>query len=341
MVRDPNTASSKKTSNGIIAIVGIVVLVSLVANGILGLSRLFPPIIPLWGIAVIIGSLYLLAYQERVPDLSSIIKKAIILDTYTAGRPVLPNTVYAITDTITTDAPINDAPDHRGGDYVVLEQIVEELQREQDPASSNDNSMRTVWKEIARRQVFADTVNIGTYTFTPTNELLTYMPYKDLAPDPVLEEREKVDVDKYYLYSKGPLLFRLGYIGQAPGDKRISYRAVESNQTATLVGVPAANTFNAFVSATGHTIHFLFAGTLDDAVNAMRSEFDKARRNTRIVVTLAQFIGWNVLFSLIDIGTRLSWGENAIYVNLAVGVIFAIASVIIVSLLYDPSKPAS
>jgi hypothetical protein len=84
MVRDPNTASSKTTSNGIIAIVGIVgivVLVSLVANGILGLSRLFPPIIPLWGIAVIIGSLYLLAYQERMPDMSTLIKKASHLDT--------------------------------------------------------------------------------------------------------------------------------------------------------------------------------------------------------------------------------------------------------------------
>jgi hypothetical protein len=120
------------------------------------------------------------------------------------------NTLYAITDTITTDAPINDATDHRGGN-----------------------------KEISHRQMFADTVHIGTYTITPTSKRLTYMTYKDLAPDPVLEEREKVDVDKYYLYSKGPLLFRLGYIGQAPGDKRISYRAVESNQTATLVGVPA------------------------------------------------------------------------------------------------------
>jgi hypothetical protein len=167
------------------------------------------------------------------------------------------------------------------------------------------------------------------------------MTYKDLAPDPVLEEREKVDIDKYYLYTKSPILFKLGYIGQAPVDKRISYRAVESNHTATLVGVPSGNTFNEFVSATGQVIHYLFAGTLDDAVRMMRSEFDKARRNTRIIIAIAQLIGWSVLFTQIDIGTRLSWGENAIYVNLAVGVIFAIASVIIVSLLYDPSKPAS
>jgi hypothetical protein len=85
----------------------------------------------------------------------------------------------------------------------------------------------------------------------------------------------------------------------------------------------------------------LFAGILDDAVNAMRSELDKAQRNTRITDTIAQFIGWSVLFTLIDIGTHLSWGDNTLYVNTAVGVIFAIASVIIVSLLYDPSKPAS
>lgn len=74
---------------------------------------------------------------------------------------------------------------------------MEELQREQD--ATDNNNMRTIWKEVARSQVFADTVYIGTYTVTPTNDLLTYMPYKDLTPDPVLEEREKVKVDKQYI----------------------------------------------------------------------------------------------------------------------------------------------
>jgi len=338
MALDPNTASSNSTSRGIIMIVGFVMLVSIIANEILGIGRLFPPLVGLWGIIVIAGSLYMLAYQERVPDLSTIIKKATLLDTYTAGRPLLPNTVYAITDTITTDAPINDAPDHRGGDYVALERIVEELYRENDTSSSH-SQLR--WKELAREVIVADRVRIGKYTITPTKELLSTMPYIDLTADPVLEEREGVDVDKKYIYSKGPLLFRLGQFGNAPGDKRISYRAIASNQTVTLVGVPAENTFNEFVSATGQVIHCLFAGTLNDAVNMMRSEFDKARRNTRIVIMIAQVIGWSVLFNQIDIGTRLSWGEHALYVNLGVGAIFAIASVIIVSLLYDPIKPAN
>lgn len=95
------------------------------------------------------------------------------------------------------------------------------------------------------------------------------------------------------------------------------------------------------MSATGQVIHFVFAGTLDDAVRVMRSEFDKARRNTRIAITIAQVIGWSVLFDVIDIGTQLSRGENALYVNLGIGAIFAIASVIIVSLLYDPIKLVS
>lgn len=339
MALDPNTASSKSTSQGIIIIVVGVMMISIIANALLGISRLFPPLVELWGIIVVGGSLYMLAYQERVPDLSTLVKKAILLDTYTAGRPILPNTVYAITDTITTDAPINDAPDHRGGDYVALERIVEELQREQD--TTNNNNVRTVWKEVARELIVADRVHIGKYTITPTKELLSTMPYIDLPADPVLEEREAVDVDKKYIYFKGPLLFRLGHFGDAPGDRRIWYRAIASNQTATLVGVPAENTFNEFVSATGQVIHSLFAGTLDDAVRVMRSEFDKARRNTRIVIMITQLIGWSVLFTQFDIGTRLSWGENALYVNLGVGAIFAIASVIIVSLLYDPIKPAN
>lgn len=338
MALDPNTASSKSTSQGIMMIVGFLIIVSIIANELLGISRLFPPLVGLWGIIVIVGSLYMLAYQERVPDISTLIKKAIVLDTYTAGRPILPNTVYAITDTITTDAPINDAPDHRGGNYVALERIVEELYRENDTSSSH-SQLR--WKELAREVIVADRVRIGKYTFTPTKELLSTMPYIDLPADPVLEEREGVEVDKKYIYSKGPLLFRLGQFGIAPGDKRISYRAVESHQKATLVGIPADNTFKEFVSSTGQVIHCLFAGTLDDAVNVMRSDFDNARRNTRIVIMIAQIIGWSVLCNQIDIGSRLSWGANALYVNIGIGAIFAIASVIIVSLLYDPIKPAN
>lgn len=337
MEQPPHIASSTRTATNIMVITGLILVVSLVGNAILGISVQFPMLVPLWCVLVIGGSLYLLAYQEQVPDVSHVIQRATVIDKYTAGRPVLPNTLYAITDTIMTDAPINDAPDHRGGNYVVLERIVEELYREND--SSNDH-MRTVWKELARQSTFADPVRIGTYTFTPTTELLSTMPYQDLAADPVLEEREAVEVDKKYIYSRGPLLFRLGHFGIAPGDKRISYRAVASNQQATLIGVPAGTTFTPFVSPTGLTLHQLFAGTLSDAVNTMRGKFVKARRQTRLVVTVAQLIAWCVLCSMIDIGTQLAWGENALYVNLAVGAIGAIASVIIVSVLYDPAKSA-
>lgn len=337
MEQSPQVASSTGTAKNILMIAGAVLLVSIVGNAILGISELFPMLVPLWCIGMIGGSLYLLAYQEQVPDVSHMIARATVIDTYTASRPVLPNTLYAITDTLTTDAPINDAPDHQGGNYVVLERIVEELYREND---SSSNHSRTVWKELAREPIFADPVRVGTYTFTPTTELLSTMPYQDLAADPVLEEREAVEVDRKYIYSRGPLLFRIGQFGIAPGDKRISYRAVASNQRATLIGVPAGNTFAPFVSATGLTLYQLFAGTLNDAVNTMRSDYVKSRRQTRIVVAVVQLIAWCILCSMIDIGTRLAWGDSALYVNLAVGAIGAIASVIIVSVLYDPVKTA-
>ena len=102
----------------------------------------------------------------------------------------------------------------------------------------------------------------------------------------------------------------------------------------------AGNTFTAFVSATGLTLYQLFAGTLSDAVNTMRHEYIKSRRQTRIVISIVQLIAWCVLFAMIDVGTRLAWGERALYVNLTIGVICAIASVIIVSVLYDPAKSA-
>ena len=335
MVQPPHIASSTRTATNIMVITGLILVVSLVGNAILGISVQFPMLIPLWCVLVIGGSLYLLAYQEQVPDVSHVIQRATVIDRYTAGQAVLPNTLYAITDIITTDAPINDAPDHRGGNYVVIERIVEEFTREND---ASNNHTHTVWKEIARTPLFADRVRIGAYTFTPTTELFSTMPYQDLAADPVLEERDATDVDKRYLYIKGPLIFRIGHFGTAPGDRRISYRAIPSDQRATLVGVPTGDTFAAFVSPTGLTLHQIFAGTLNDAVNTMRHEFVKARRQTRLVVTVAQLIAWCVLCSMIDIGTRLAWDENALYVNLAVGAIGAIASVIIVSVLYDPIK---
>jgi len=64
------------------AFVGIVMIVSIITNEILGISCLFPPIIPLGGI----DSLYMLAYRERTPDLPHLIPKAMLLDIYTANR---------------------------------------------------------------------------------------------------------------------------------------------------------------------------------------------------------------------------------------------------------------
>ena len=314
---------------------GLVMVVSLVGNEFFGISNAFLMIVPLWCLLMIGGSLYLLAYQEHVADVSHIIQGATIIDTYTKCLPILPNTVYAITDTITTDALINDAPDHRGGNYVVLERIVEELYREND---SSNNHSHTVWKELARQPIFADTVRIGHVTFTPTTELLSTIPYQDLAADPVLEERETVEVDKRYIYSRGPILFRLGQFGIAPGDKCISYRGVATNQRATLIDVPDGNAFTAFISPSGLTLHRLLTGTRSDAINTMRHEFVKARRQTRIVMTIVQMIVWYILCAVIDVGTRLSWGENAFYVNLAVSIICAIACVIVVSVRYDPIK---
>ena len=86
MVQPPHIASSTRTATNIMVITGLILVVSLVGNAILGISVQFPMLIPLWCVLVIGGSLYLLAYQEHVADVSHIIQGATIVDTYTKSH---------------------------------------------------------------------------------------------------------------------------------------------------------------------------------------------------------------------------------------------------------------
>lgn len=317
----------------ILVYAGMVVLVSVVVNVMFGISDAMPMLIPIWGIAVAGTFLYFLAQQERIPDLSGLASRAVLIDAHTTSTIIQPDTVYAVSGTVTSDTPLADLPYHKGGDYLALERFMEVFRRQE---GSDEDTLS--WDDANRQTVYVAQARIGSFTFTPDSETMSMITLKPIAPDPAMDRLIDAEVrDKYvYRYESG---VRLGKWSSVVGDERFSYKAVPSNVPATLIGVPQGNTFVPYVSANGMVIHNLFLGSLQDAVATLRGNYTKAQRNTRIAVAVIEMLAWTVLLGGLNVGAMLGLNNNeATFIHLLLGIVCGVLSVVIVSMAINPRK---
>ena len=317
----------------IIVYAGIVVLISVVANIIFGISDSLPVLVPIWGIAVAGVFLYLLAQQERVPDLSVLANQAIAIDEHATDTVANPDTVYAVSGTVTSDTLLADLPYHKGGDYLLLERYTEEFRRQE---GTDEDTLS--WEDAGQQVVYAANARIGSFSFTPDNETMSAIPPTPIAPNPAMERLIDSEVRDKYLYRYEPGV-RLGNWTSVVGDERFSYKGVPSNVFATLMGVPQGDTFVPYVSANGMVLHNLFLGSLTDAVVTLRGNYTKAQRRTRIAVAIIEILAWTVLLAGLNVGAMLGVGsDEATFIHLLLGIVAGVLSVVMVSMVVNPRK---
>ena len=315
----------------ILVYAGMVVLVSVVANAMFGISDSIPILVPLWGIAVAGTFLYFLAQHERIPDVSTLASRAVLIDAHATTTTTQPDTVYAVSGTVTSDTPLADLPYHKGGDYLALERFIEEFRRQE---GTDEDTLS--WEDANRQTVYVAHARIGSFTFTPNSETMSMMPLNHIPPDPDLDRLIDAEVHDKYLYRYEPGM-RLGKWTSVVGDERFSYKAVPSNVLATLMGVPQGNTFVPYVSANGMVLHNLCLGSLQDAVATLRGNYTKAQRNTRIAVAIVEIIAWTVLLGGLNVGAMLGLGsDESTFTHLALGIVCGIVSVVIVGKVINP-----
>lgn len=317
----------------ILVYAGMVVLVSVVANAMFGISESLPILVPMWGIAVAGTFLYFLAQHERIPDMSGLASRAVLIDAHATNTTVQPETVYAVSSTVTSDTPLADLPYHNGGDYLALERFMEEFRRQE---GTDEDTLS--WEDANRQTVYVAHARIGSFTFTPDSETMSMVPLTPIPPDPAMDRLIDAEVNDKYLYRYAPGM-RLGKWTSVVGDERFSYKAVPSNVPATLIGVPQGNTFVPYVSANGMVLHNLFLGSLQDAVATLRGSYTTAQRRTRIAVAVVEIIAWTVLLGGLNVGAMLGLGsDESAFIHLALGIMCGIASVVIVGKFFNPRK---
>lgn len=313
----------------ILTYAGMIILVSWVANSMLGIRASWPMIVPLWGISVAGFFLYLLARYERIPDSSRLASHAVPL-TAPFTMPTTPSRPAALSGTVTSGALISDIPYHQGGNFLALTRITEVLRREQHTQRD-----RLEWHEESQHTVYASQAQIGELTFTPDESVLVGMPRHRIAPSPIAAQLSEATSDERYLYIPGQAGARLGVGTLVRGDRRIAHYAVPSNVPATLFGVPEHGEMVPFVAADGQVIHSLWAGSLPEALATLRTQEATARRNTRLVVGVMEIIAWTVLCADFKVGTLVEWGA---YTAVVLGSIIGIASVVLVSTVVNPRQ---
>lgn len=330
----PRAHTAQQEYRRILTYAGMVMLVSFVANAVLGISETQPVFVPVWGAGVAGAFWYLLARHERIPDLSRIASTAVPLTNTDHPTEIAPGIAYAVSGTVTSTAHIHDEPYHRGGDYLALTRITEVLRREE-----RTNRDRLVWHEVHRHTVYAPEAHIGNVAFTPDENLLASMPTRRITPNPIMEQLPGCSVDATHLYEHGQSGARLSPNTIVSGDRRITHDAVPSDMPATLFGVPDGTRFAPFVAADGHILYTLWAGSLSEAITAMRRNHTSARRATRLVVAVVEIIAWTVLCAYFNIGDMVGLSSRGgAFTPVVLGGVVGISSVMLISILVNPRR---
>ena len=332
----PRAHTSQQEYRRILTYAGMVMLVSLVANAVLGISESQPMLVPIWGAGVAGAFWYLLARHERIPDLSRLASTAVPLTATDRSVEITPGILYAISGTVTSDTPIHDAPYHRGGAYLALTRVTDVLRREE-----RSNRDRLVWHEAHRHTVYAPVAQIGGYEFPPNEQVLAGMPTRRIAPNPVMDQLSGSTVDDVHLYEQGQAGARLSPNTIVRGDRRITHYAVPGTMPATLFGVPDGGTIVPFVAADGQILHNLWAGALPEVLATMRKDHAHARRATRLVVAIVEIIAWTVLCTYFHIGELVGVSTRwEAFTPVLLGSVIGISSVILISILVNPRRIA-
>ena len=318
------------------------------------------------GIALFIGSFFLLFWNEGRVDLSKIAEDAIQVESsMISENPELQGDLVVTSGQVTSSEQLGDGMYLIRGDYLVVERVsemyswVEEKSTsskknlggsetketnyeyikewvEDVPNSSSfyqSSSYQNPIKQINSQTQTVVKAGIGKYQFTPKQAVFPETRQISLSNENVDMPENMFLVGDDYLYQGD------NYNSPEVGDVRISYRVVDHDQEMTLFGSLSGNKILSYSDEDGNVLYRLFYEDFDGAVALMHGEYATSLWVWRLVGFLMMWFGMllvlrpiTVFLDVVPIFGSIS-GFAFFFLTLPIALVLSLLT-IVVSLLF-------
>jgi hypothetical protein len=282
------------------------------------------------GIALFIGSFFVLFWNEGRVDMSKIADDAVQVESSVVSQnPDLQGGLVYTRGDVTSTEQLGDGMFLKRGDYLAVERVSEmyswveeesttskknlggsetkettyEYEKEwmeKVPDSSDfyqSSSYHNPVKEIDSQTLTVSKASIDEYELSPKQVIFPEAVKISLSDTSVDLPDDMVLVGNDYLYRGS------NYSGPEVGDIRISYRVVDAGDQMTLFGSLNGKNITSYTDEVGNTLYRLFNEDFDGAIALMHSEYSTSLWLWRLVGFLMMWFG--MLFVLRPISVFL------------------------------------
>lgn len=320
----------------------------------------------LLGIALFLGSFFVLYFNEGRTDLSSVAETAVPVESSVVSQnPELQGQLVSTFGTVTSPQQLGDSMFFQQGDYLQVERVsemyswVEEKtttrkknlggSETQDttyeyvkewvddvPSSSSfyqSGSYYNPAKQIDSQTMTVTKAGIGKYQIQPRTVDFPEAAAVPLSPNNIDLPADMIFVGNDYIYNGAD------YENPEVGDIRVSYKVVRSNQEMTLFGSLNDNLITSYSNEDGDSLYRLFVEDAEGAVELLHSEYTKSLWMFRLIGFLMMWFGMllvlrpiTVLLDVVPIFGSIS-GFAFFFLTLPIALVLSLLT-IVVSLLF-------
>ncbi|MFH1315174.1 MAG: TMEM43 family protein [Candidatus Uhrbacteria bacterium] len=320
----------------------------------------------LLGIALFLGSFFVLYFNEGTTDLSSVAETAVPIESSVVSEnPELQGQLVSTAGTVTSPQQLGDSMFFQQGDYLQVERVSEmyswvekkttskkknlggsetqdttyEYTKEwtdEVPSSSGfyqSGSYYNPVKQIDSQTMTVSKASIGKYQIQPKTVTFPEAAFVPLSSNNIDLPEDMTFISDDYLYNG------IDYNNPEVGDIRVSYQVVRAGQEMTLFGSLNDNLISSYTNQDGDSLYRLFYEDTAGAIAVMHSEFTTSLWMFRLIGFLMMWFGMlfvlrpiTVLLDVVPIFGSIS-GFAFFFFTLPIAVLLSLLTIVI-SLLF-------
>ncbi len=280
------------------------------------------------GLALFIGSFFLLYWNEGRFDTSILARTAVEVNSQTAADTALSGKLVSTTGTLVSSQMVGDNMFFTPGNYIAVKRTAEMYSWiEEKSSTSHDNlggsqttqttyTYKTEWTEnppdsanfqnpadhtnpteaIKSDVVRTQSANLGIYSLDMKSVDLPNFSKITLTPSQISAANGVNLADSTYLFSG-----RGSMTGPQVGDERISYSVVNSGINATVFGQLNGSTIYPYYDAKEHRLYRIFDGTRNTAIFTLHNEYSQLTWILRAVGFFAMWFGMMMVLGPVSV----------------------------------------
>jgi len=320
----------------------------------------------LLGIALFLGSFFVLYFNEGRTDLSSVAETAVPIESsIVSENPELQGQLVSTSGTVTSPQQLGDSMFFQQGDYLQVERVSEMYSwvekktttkkknlggsETQDttyeyikewtddvPISSGfyqSGSYYNPTKQIDSQTMTVSKAGIGKYQIQPRTVDFPEAVVISLSSNNIDLPDDMTFISDDYLYNGAD------YNNPEVGDIRVSYNVVRAGQEMTLFGSLNDNLISSYSNEDGDSLYRLFVEDAEGAVEVLHSEYTKSLWMFRLIGFLMMWFGMllvlrpiTVLLDVVPIFGSIS-GFAFFFITLPIALLLSLLTIVI-SLLF-------